>query len=376
MTVGKRIEGIDSLRGLAALYVLLYHTALIPSPALSVPSWARSLVMAGGTGVTLFFVTSAFSLCLAARPGEERGWALAAFAARRFFRIAPLYYVILAVSLLRDWWLFSVVHSKTEILADISLLFNLIPGQETGIVWASWTIGVEVLFYAVFPFMAARMKSLSHAAVFLMLSLLGAMAYPNLLHLTSLTPAAQASFSNYGVLHYMPVFVSGMFAYRIFHRFVAGSNTVPVAAGAALLLGAAYFYSLILSGMLPSGFFHDIYYWQAILYCAVILGVAIYPTRLLVNRVTLNLGTVSYSLYLVHPLVVYALIPFYRVVEAHAWRPTITFGLCVMVTCLAVTAVANLTFRFIEAPGMRIGTRLSTYLTSARTSRQVLGEVS
>jgi hypothetical protein len=41
------------LRGLAALYVLVYHLALVPIPALAVPDWMAGFVLFGGSGVTL-----------------------------------------------------------------------------------------------------------------------------------------------------------------------------------------------------------------------------------------------------------------------------------------------------------------------------------
>lgn len=85
-----RLTSLDSLRGWAAAYVIVYHTALMPNPALHTPAWAAPVVLAGGTGVTLFFVVSAFSLCLAARPGEDRGFPLAAYALRRFQDRAPV----------------------------------------------------------------------------------------------------------------------------------------------------------------------------------------------------------------------------------------------------------------------------------------------
>jgi peptidoglycan/LPS O-acetylase OafA/YrhL len=368
--IGGRIAAVDSLRGWAAAYVILYHMTLIPSPALRVPEWASPVVLAGGTGVTLFFVTSAFSLCLAARPGEERGRALAAFAMRRFFRIAPLFYVILLVSLLRDTWVFSATHDPAIIAANMAFVFNLLPGQETGIVWASWTIGVEVLFYCVFPFLVARARSLSHASALVLLALLIAMAYPELLRRTNLTHEAQQTQIQYGVLRHLPVFTFGILTYRIFERLFE-RDSPPRAAGAALLLGAAYLYMSLLGGRLGSWLLHDAYYWQAVSYGAVILGSVIYPARFLVNRATRHLGKISYSLYLIHPLLVLALIPFYRWVESHDWLRTLTFCACTIVTLGIAIAVATLTHALIETPGMRLGSRLAARLTRGPPRRVV-----
>jgi peptidoglycan/LPS O-acetylase OafA/YrhL len=37
----RRLDFVDSLRGLAALYIVAFHTALVPKPNLAVPHWAR-----------------------------------------------------------------------------------------------------------------------------------------------------------------------------------------------------------------------------------------------------------------------------------------------------------------------------------------------
>jgi peptidoglycan/LPS O-acetylase OafA/YrhL len=366
-----RLAFLDSLRGWAAVYVMLYHTALIPQPALHVPGWAASVVLTGGTGVTLFFVASAFSLCRAARPGESHGVPLAAYAVRRFFRIAPLFYVVLAATLLRDFRVFGVQHEPTTILANVTFLFNLWPGKEEGIAWASWTIGVEMLFYAIFPVLVARADTLSRAAVALLLTLLVAALYTALLHYLQLPPTLQSLQDRYGVVHHLPVFTAGLLAYRIFQRYIE-PGAAPLAAGTALLLAAAYLYASLISGNLGSPPFHSGYYWQAVVYGAIVLGLAIHPNKLLVNPVTLYLGKISYSLYLLHPMIVFALIPFYRLVEARGWPSTISFGLCAAVTLTAVVACATITYAFIEAPGMRLGARITGRLDRSLAQQQIV----
>ena len=69
-------------------------------------------------------------------------------------RIAPLFYFWLVLSILRDAIFKGAAgsHSAGEIGANALFLFNLYEPFQFGIVWASWTIGVEMLFYAVFPF--------------------------------------------------------------------------------------------------------------------------------------------------------------------------------------------------------------------------------
>ena len=138
----RRLEFLDALRGLAAAYVVIYHTIAIPQPSLGLPMWARTLVMGGYTGVTLFFMVSAFSLYLTMPLRLKESHPTRAFYMHRFFRIAPLFYAILLATLIRDVLLFDVTHPPLDVASSVLFLFNAIPvgsrgssGQDGRSVW-------------------------------------------------------------------------------------------------------------------------------------------------------------------------------------------------------------------------------------------------
>src|SRR6202035_4416949 len=93
--VRERLSYIDGLRGLAALMVFMIHCG---SPAIrSLGGYGNLLVDHGRYGVSVFFVVSAYTLCLSVAPafdGKAILWS--AYFIRRFFRIAPLYWCVLA----------------------------------------------------------------------------------------------------------------------------------------------------------------------------------------------------------------------------------------------------------------------------------------
>jgi peptidoglycan/LPS O-acetylase OafA/YrhL len=100
-----RLRFVDGLRGLAALYVLLFHLGLNSdevagsySPAVQV---LRSVLGEGHLAVVVFIVLSGFSLMLPiARSGTGRlTTSLLEFARRRVRRILPAYYAALALGL-------------------------------------------------------------------------------------------------------------------------------------------------------------------------------------------------------------------------------------------------------------------------------------
>jgi len=63
----------------------------------------------------------------------------------------------------RDPLYFGWRHSVWEWTKSVLFVFNFFPGSEQGIVWASWTIGVEMVFYTVFPLLFARVRSFPRA---------------------------------------------------------------------------------------------------------------------------------------------------------------------------------------------------------------------
>ncbi|HEY9657997.1 MAG TPA: acyltransferase family protein [Allocoleopsis sp.] len=82
-----KLQSIDSLRGIAILLVILVHTSKSVE-GLSFPISAISNY--GQMGVQLFFIVSAYTLCLSMERRREERLKEVNFFIRRFFRIAPL----------------------------------------------------------------------------------------------------------------------------------------------------------------------------------------------------------------------------------------------------------------------------------------------
>jgi peptidoglycan/LPS O-acetylase OafA/YrhL len=88
---------LDNLRGLSAIYVVLFHTALVPTYRLPLPALLKNFVLFGGSGVLLFFAISGFSLSLTMPRHLTTATPALSYALSRFFRIAPLFYFLLLV---------------------------------------------------------------------------------------------------------------------------------------------------------------------------------------------------------------------------------------------------------------------------------------
>jgi peptidoglycan/LPS O-acetylase OafA/YrhL len=102
---GVRVMGLDGLRGLLALYVVMFHCWLYTVrgfPANPGPVWLGWLLY-GRLAVVFFLLLSGFSLALSA---AANGWhlgGLARFLRRRAWRIVPPYWAALVFSLVIAW---------------------------------------------------------------------------------------------------------------------------------------------------------------------------------------------------------------------------------------------------------------------------------
>ncbi len=166
---GYRIACLDGLRGLAALWVLIGHAHILTG--FSVP-----VIGDPDLGVDLFVMLSGFLMVFhyqlrrKKEPWEAPGtWS--AFWIRRFFRIAPLYYVMLFAALALGPLIYDarstidafnavppqpasryIDDSLKNYLLHLSFLFGLSPTYGYRTALPDWSIGLEMQFYAALPF--------------------------------------------------------------------------------------------------------------------------------------------------------------------------------------------------------------------------------
>lgn len=352
-----RLDFIEALRGYAALFVFCYHLALIPNPDLELPKWAGKFLLTGGTGVTLFFVVSAFTLTLSMQRRENETNHITKFYIRRFFRIAPLFYVWIILTLIRDRLMFSVMRPGGTIFLSVIFGFNLIPGKHEGFVSASWTLGVEMIFYLLFPLIYRFVNDIWKALGAFLAALTISSIYTFLItNYMPLDGQVLKSFIQFSFLHQLPTFMFGIFAYFFYDKFIVSkkiNNSL-----AFLFTSASFFgYSALLDGRL--NFFLDGLYWQTIIYGMFLLGLGAMSLSFFVNRFSRFMGKISYSFYLNHPTLILLLAPIYKTLYMLELPATILYGICLFLTGGILTLISFGTYRLIEQPGIRLGSRLT-----------------
>jgi peptidoglycan/LPS O-acetylase OafA/YrhL len=173
----RRIDGIDLLRGLSILLVLMNHVNMrllsvkLPYTRGLPDQLVDSLVWNGQFGVQLFFVISGFLIMSTSirRWGAPGKFSPAAFYTLRFARIAPLMLALLAILSALHFLGVSgyVVRPKTgglgrALLAALTFHINYLEaarGYLPGNWDILWSLSVEEMFYLFFPLVARALRT-------------------------------------------------------------------------------------------------------------------------------------------------------------------------------------------------------------------------
>jgi peptidoglycan/LPS O-acetylase OafA/YrhL len=165
----QRLAGLDGIRGLAALYVVINHVFLRAFPGYPVdhaPFWAGWLIY-GRFAVVVFIVLSGFSLALSP---ARHGWRLdgiSQFARRRARRILPAYWAALAFSLAVAWLIVPQpghgVPDAKSVLVNGLLVQNIVGARSPNA--AFWSMAVEAQLYLLFPLLLLLVRRWSAVAM-------------------------------------------------------------------------------------------------------------------------------------------------------------------------------------------------------------------
>ncbi|MEN9907212.1 MAG: hypothetical protein RLZZ540_353 [Bacteroidota bacterium] len=172
-------KGLDGLRGIAALAVVLGHVELIKQAFQFENMYGGGgpfFLYLGSLAVTFFFVLSGFLITfLLLKEKDSKGTiGIKNFYLRRMFRIWPVYYMlfVLGFFVLPKLLLPGVLLPKTIDAESYwnSFFFNLIllpnfSKISNPIAFQSWSIGVEEQFYIFWPLLVSRIKSLKRLLI-------------------------------------------------------------------------------------------------------------------------------------------------------------------------------------------------------------------
>ncbi len=152
-----RNHGLDTLRSLAIIFVVLHHYVLFVSGA-STFGWFGDI---GWVGVDLFFALSGYlignQIFAALRSKRRAQFSLARFYARRLLRTLPNFYVVLALYFLWPWFRQDAPLLPLWKYLSFTQNINLQPGTAFS---HAWSLCIEEQFYMLLPALALAIAAM------------------------------------------------------------------------------------------------------------------------------------------------------------------------------------------------------------------------
>jgi peptidoglycan/LPS O-acetylase OafA/YrhL len=379
-----RIAALDAGRTIAVVGVVAVHLSFqFPNLPDSVALIARM----GQYGVQLFFVISAITIFMTLEADRERFSAARhvtlRFYIKRFFRIAPQYYVAIAIYGLISWgalrsgyeraWVLGA-HSPADILLNVLFLHSLSPSAINNVVPGGWSIGVEMMFYLLAPlifFFTLNGVRLAIASV-TVLAVSAAVMW-----LVGCNGAQDCIVANNTFLYFwppvqVPCFIVGMWAWFAFRPYLAGEASVTRRV-AWLSVTMAFAFALATAALgvwLAKG--HEFApFFAACAGAGLLLVLCSHRGRgtgpigqRLFKPCAIAIGRESYGIYLWHFICTYATFHFFERVFGRT-NEDMSFALFI-VTVAVVLAVSyvlsRLSGRFVQAWASRFSHRLLAYV--------------
>lgn len=352
----KKLDYVDALRGLAVLLVIMVHTSQYGN--FDMPKLFAQMIGLGARGVQLFFIASAFTLFLSFKTRLKKEQSpIRNFFLRRFFRIAPLYYLGICYYLFQDglgprYWLGDETQiTNLNIISNFTFLHGFNPYWITSIVPGGWSIAIEMMFYVILPFLYFRVKSVKQAFNFFVLSML----LNTLLQLffTKFKLITDTNLWNNYLFFYfpsqLPIFCLGIILYFLVIEKESLKNISKFAI--VIFLGLIF---IRLSSGIKLVFPNHIFFGIGFLILGLLLSK--YQLRIIVNRMICFFGKISYSMYLVHFAVLYWLTQYNYIdySENGIINYIIRFSLVVFLTSL----ISIFLYKIIEIPFQDLGKKL------------------
>lgn len=355
--VPPRYDYIDALRGFAILGVVLVHSSqwIAPTSALLL-----RLSSEGARGVQLFFITSALTLLLSKefRKEQQKKKTNMAFFLRRFFRIAPAFYLaIIGYTIFYGfsprywapngvkWW---------YIFLTFFFLHGWHPETITSVVPGGWSIAVEMTFYLLFPYFFSKLNTIRATLFSLLVSLIilkSSSIVIDFFLLPSYPTTLQYLVSSFAFMFFfsqLPIFLLGLLLYHLIKKYPsADKKTASLLRWLSFFLSLAFLETQTFQNLLPQHFLYGIAF--------MIFSLSLYysPNAFFVNRLTLSLGRLSYSIYLIHFLIIDIL---KKIVSNDLFlKGNLGFFLAFILVLALSMFISCITYNVIEYPGINLG---------------------
>jgi len=366
-----KLSYLDALRGYAILGVILTHTTRNFNG--SIPEVLYQFGIQGSRGVQLFFIVSSFTLFYSLEKYSfNRTFALPDFYIKRFFRIAPMFYFALLFYLLFNLMndLLGIYSNYPDVSMSLLLstitfttvlhpdwLFSLVPG--------GWSISNEFLFYLCIPFLFKWIRTPRQASFFTIFSILiGIILHVSLRNMPPFSEVTSYLF--YWFPNQLSIFLMGITTYYIWKKYKVSPNTyhaiLLVAVLGILVLSLTPFE---MTAILPK---HVLF---GIAFSLLAFGLSGLPNHILNNQFMQFVGTISFSIYLVHFFVLDMVNHLLLDKLEQSFAPLNALLIIFLITFFLSVLISFVSYRLIELRGIQTGKQLIQQLNQRRAKKNV-----
>ena len=284
------------------------------------------------------------------------------FFVRRFFRIAPAFYLaILFYTCVwgtgPSYWAPSGI-DIWQVLLTIAFLHGWHVESINAVVPGGWSIAAEVMFYITLPWLYLMLRNVHRTAFALLVSIILAALFrivlKRALHECYPEPYSYllSGFLEFFFLTQLPVFLIGILTFQLAVK-SRGNISPAITMGYSLLVCASAFAAQTTGNLLPQSLLFSVGF------SLLVLSLNQNPIRVMVNPMTIFLGKISFSLYLVHFFVIGLFRDAEGLEEMHG---NLGFLLGFLIVFAVSSAFASMLYRFVEVPGIALGKKVIYYI--------------
>ncbi len=354
---GRLLPGIHGLRGIASISIVLYHLKHLSG--IDLPAFFSFISRDFGYSVHLFFIVSAFSLMYSTEHRVGKGEWVYEYFVKRFFRIAPLFYFMIFFELSRQLLSGKIVTGFNDIFLNFTFAFGLVPFSD--FIWGGWSIGVEMIFYVVFPVLLLLIRNHKTTLAFLFATTFVCYLIRSVLHAQHLRAPTlhRWDWSYFSFASNFYFFAFGLYAYQLVKIFEKSSVWLKIVIPLGVTLLIASFWIWDLAHKFYSLGRMDLMLWATVF---ALFTVWQYhnPSRAVANKFLQFVGERSFSIYLLHPVCI--TLPKRYIQEMYSaltpYFSEYAFFVCALVVLGVVLVFSEITYRLIEVPGIAIGRHL------------------
>jgi peptidoglycan/LPS O-acetylase OafA/YrhL len=294
----KKFEYIDAMRGVAILLVLLVHVGEYGQQLAYFPDLLSQFISNGQCGVQVFLLVSAYTLMHSQYSRKDEPNLTRRFYLRRFFRVAPMYYVGIVYFTLQNFVGFNhlfYLQAWTNIdvrglITNIFFVHGFSPNTINSYVPGGWSIAVEMTFYLIFPLLFKYITNLNRALSLVIGSLI--LQKVLMLSLSSDLFFTHNYFLSMWFPNQLPIFALGIFVFHIVNQQTFYISKINILLTALLCFGYIYL-------SVPTHFAY------AFVFGILLICFHNFSLDKVSGFVLGWIGKISYSMYLVHFAVLY-----------------------------------------------------------------------